>query len=176
MVRQFFSESGLQRTQASPDLCEPELPGPSLCERCLAYDRGSGQAVDRQGRWNNTRGFAWSRTAAGRLCGLYSSQAAAFVVQYDLDVDKLEEVAGGPLGIVTIHRRATVPSASATVYSDDGNRLYYVSMDQHVMRVNLRTRRSEQLPFHPCRCGSGGPGRTPCLCEGGCARPGPRFR
>jgi len=127
-----------------------ELPGPSLCDDVWRYDRGSGQSRwIAKGRWNNTRGFAWSPD--GRRVAFVAStrgQAAAFVVQYDLDVDKLEEVAGDAFG----NRDDPQEGDSAIrprrpVYSDDGNGLYYVSMDQHVMRVNLRTRRSEQLPF-----------------------------
>jgi len=63
------------------------------------------------------------------------------VVQYDLDTDELEEVADDACRFGDFLRQRR------PAYSEDGNWIYYISMDQHVMRVDLRTKVREQLPF-----------------------------
>jgi hypothetical protein len=73
---------------------------------------------------------------------------SAFIVQYDLDTDQLEEVAGDAFGNRDDQQEGdSSVRPRRPVYSEDGNCLYYVSMDQHVMRVDLGTGRSEKLPF-----------------------------
>jgi len=72
-------------------------------------------------------------------------------MQYDVHADNLEEVAGDAFGNLGGDRATQEGDSSLRprrpAYSEDGNWLYYVSMDQHVMRVDLRTKRCEQLPF-----------------------------
>lgn len=64
------------------------------------------------------------------------------VMQYDVHAGKLEEVAGDAWRFGNSSFKPRRP-----VYSENGNGLYYVSRDQHVMRVDLRTRECRKLPF-----------------------------
>ena len=64
------------------------------------------------------------------------------VMQYDVHTGKLEEVASDAWRFGNSSFKPRRP-----VYSEDGNWLYYVSGDRHVMRVDLRTRECTKLPF-----------------------------
>jgi len=64
------------------------------------------------------------------------------VMQYEVATGKLEEVAGDAWRFGDSSIRPRRP-----VYSEDGNSLYFISMDQHVMRVNLSTRECTKLPL-----------------------------
>lgn len=64
------------------------------------------------------------------------------VMQYDVRTGKLEEVADDAWRFGDSSVRPRRP-----VYSEDGNALYFVSMDRHVTRVDLGTREITTLPF-----------------------------
>ncbi len=64
------------------------------------------------------------------------------VMQYDVRSGKLEEVANDAWRFGDSSVRPRRP-----VYSEDGNSLYFISMDQHVTRVDLSTRKITRLPF-----------------------------
>jgi len=127
-----------------------ELPGPHTCEDVWRHDLATGQSRwIAKGKWNKTRGFAWSPDG-NKVAFVASTRGspAALVVQYDLDADRLEEVTGEAFG----NRDDPQEGDSSIrprrpVYSEDGNWLYYVSVDRHVMVVNLRTRDCTKLPF-----------------------------
>jgi hypothetical protein len=116
------------------------------------YDLATGQSRwIAKGRWNCTRAFAWSPDGS-KVAFIASTRGtpAAFVMQYDLDTDKLEQLAGNVFGNVPangVQEGDSVWRHRRPVYSEDGNWLYCVSMDQRVMRVDLRTRQCEQLPL-----------------------------
>jgi len=147
------------------------------------YDLTTGQSRwIAKGRWDNTCGFAWSPDGSkvafmGSTRGTpvavmqfdernaealklldrrdndwvyYVSKddhvmrvhVRTAVMQYDVHTDKLEEVAGDASRFGGSSVRPRRPA-----YSEDGNWLYYVSADRHVMRVDLGTRHCERLPF-----------------------------
>ena len=100
-------------------------------------------------RWRSTMGFVWSPDGE-RLAFVGSTLGSpeAEVVEYHVRADRLEVVATDACG--DNHSAASGDAAvrlRRPVYSRDGNWLYYISPDQHVMRVDLRSRKSEQLPF-----------------------------
>ena len=102
-----------------------------------------------KGRWNNTRGFAWSPDG-NKVAFVASTRdnPAAFVVEYDLDADKWEVVATDAFGNRDDQQEGDSSiRPRRPVYSEDGNYIYYVSMDQHVMRVERSTKKCTQLPF-----------------------------
>ncbi len=112
-----------------------EMPGKLTHDDVWRHDLVTGQAHwIGQGRWDNTMGFAWSPDGSKLAFVASAPGSDAVVMQYDVDTDELEEVAGNvcPLGdgVVRIRR---------PVYSEDGTWLYYVSADGHVTRVSLAT-------------------------------------
>jgi hypothetical protein len=72
-------------------------------------------------------------------------------MEYELETGSLREVVGGVLGNCRGHRAWLEGDASLRqrrpVYSEDGRQIYYVNIDQNVMRHDLDARRSEQLPL-----------------------------
>lgn len=152
-----------------------------LCSDVWRYDLATGQAQwIAKGRWNNTRGFAWSPDGSkvAFVASTRGSEVAIMqydelnaevlklldrednnylyyvldnqvmrddvrtvVMQYDVHADKLEEVAGD------VCRFGDKARQRRPAYSEDGKWLYYVSMEQHVMRVDLLTKHFERLPF-----------------------------
>jgi len=126
------------------------VSGLPICDDVWRYDLATGQTRwIAKGKWNKTRGFAWSPDGSKvSFVASIRGEPAAFVMQYDLDADRLERVAGNAFG----NRDDPQEGDSSVrprrpVYSEDGKWLYYVSMDQHVMRVDLRTKHCEQLPI-----------------------------
>jgi hypothetical protein len=139
-----------------------------ICEREESYDDGphvddvwrydlaTGQSRwIAKNRWDDVRGFAWSPDGS-KVAFVASTRGApaAVVMQYDLDTDKLEQLAAQALGPGEPPEHGDEYGCCAMrprrpVYSEDGNWLYYISADQHVMRLDLRTKAkgSEQLPF-----------------------------
>lgn len=107
-----------------------------------------------KGKWNQTRGFAWSPDGS-KVAFVASTRGdpAAFVMEYDLDGDHLEKVAGDAFG-----NRDDQQEGDSSIrprrpaYSEDGKSLYFVSMDQNVMRVDLRTRQLRKLSFGHAIC------------------------
>ena len=117
------------------------------------YDLATGRSQwIAKGRWNDTRGFIWSPDGS-KFAFVASTRGspAAVVMQYDVNADRVDDVAGDAFGNFDDDR--SVQSGDSCVrlrrpvYSEDGNWLYYISMDQHVMRVDLRTKVRERLPF-----------------------------
>jgi hypothetical protein len=130
-----------------------ESLGKDIYEDVWRYDLATGRSQwIAKSRWDNTRGFAWSPDGS-KVAFVASTRGspAAVVVQYDVHADKVEEVAGDAFGNLggrqSFQEGDSVWRHRRPVYSEDGNCLYYVSMDRYVMRVDLRTKHVERLPF-----------------------------
>lgn len=127
-----------------------DLHGGNLCNDVWRYDPATGQSRwIAKGQWNKTRGFAWCPDGSKvAFVASIRGSPAAFVMQYDVHTDKLDEVAGdafGNLGDGQSGDSSVRPRRPA--YSEDGHWLYYVAMDRHVMRVDLLSKQCMRLPF-----------------------------
>lgn len=162
-------------------ICEHQVIRDAVETDVWRYDLTTGQSRWIAKGWDNTCGFAWSpdgskvafmASTRGRPVAVmqfdernaealklldrrdndwiyYVSKddhvmrvdVRTAVMQYDVHTDKLEEVAGDA------YRFGDKLRQRRPAYSEDGNWLYYVSADRHVMRVDLRTRHCERLPF-----------------------------
>lgn len=131
-------------------VCLTSSSGLPTCNDVWRYDLATGQTRwIAKGKWNNTRGFAWSPDGS-KVAFVASTRGepAAYVMQYDLDTEQLEKVADDAFGNRDDQQEGNSSSRPRRpVYSEDGKHLYFVSMDQNVMRVDLSTRQLTKLPF-----------------------------
>jgi len=127
-----------------------DFHGENLCDDVWRYDLATGQSRwIAKSRWNKTRGFAWCPDGSKvAFVASIRGSPVAFVMQYDVHADKLDEVAGDAFGNLDDGQSGdSSVRPRRPAYSEDGNWLYYVSMDQRVMRVDLLTKQCERLPF-----------------------------